>query len=111
MAQLQRAAPEHTLSRAREHLRHQAQRLRLAAGRTLQTHRQTLAARLAALAAYNPQNVLSRGYSITRDAQTRAIIRSLSQLREGLRLVTRISDGEFRSRAEDPRQGRLFEER
>jgi exodeoxyribonuclease VII large subunit len=110
LACLQRVSPERRLPAVDEHLQQQVHRLDLAMRGAVTVRRQRLEARLGALSAYNPQNVLSRGYSITRDARTRQIIRSIDQIREGLRLITRVSDGEFRSRAEDPRQGRLFGE-
>jgi exodeoxyribonuclease VII large subunit len=108
LARLQRVSPERRLAAANEHLQQEAQRVHLAWRGMLYARRQRLEARLQALAAYNPQRVLNRGYSITRDARTRQIIRNIDQIREGLRLITRVSDGEFRSRADDPRQGRLF---
>jgi exodeoxyribonuclease VII large subunit len=108
LGRLQRVSPERRLAPASEHLQQELRRLQLAVRGMLQARRQRLEGRLEALAAYNPQSVLNRGYSITRDAKTRQIIRSIDEIRDGLRLITRVSDGEFRSRAEDPRQGRLF---
>lgn len=84
-------------------------RLELAAGGVLKRDQRRLAARLEALAAYNPEQVLRRGYSITRDARTRRIIRSVEEIRAGLRTVTQLHDGEFRATADDPRQARLFD--
>jgi exodeoxyribonuclease VII large subunit len=43
----------------------------------------------------NPLNVLGRGYSITRDAETDDIIRSSSDLSEGDTIRTTLSDGSF----------------
>jgi exodeoxyribonuclease VII large subunit len=100
---------ERRLAAANEHLQQEMQRLHLGMRGILHARRERLERRLEALTAYSPQNVLNRGYSITRDARTHEIIRSIDQIREGVRLITRVSDGEFRSRAEDPRQGRLFD--
>ncbi|HOO18133.1 MAG TPA: exodeoxyribonuclease VII large subunit, partial [Phycisphaerae bacterium] len=109
LARLQRVSPERRLAAANEHLQQEMQRLHLGMRGILHARRERLERRLEALTAYSPQNVLNRGYSITRDARTHEIIRSIDQIREGVRLITRVSDGEFRSRAEDPRQGRLFD--
>ena len=109
LARLQRVSPERRLAAANEHLQQEMQRLHLGMRGILHARRERLERRLEALTAYSPQNVLNRGYSITRDAKTHEIIRSIDQIREGMRLITRVSDGEFRSRAEDPRQGRLFD--
>ncbi|NUQ50410.1 MAG: hypothetical protein HUU27_10905, partial [Phycisphaerae bacterium] len=64
--------------------------------------------RLDALRACDPRRVLLRGYSITRDAKTRNVIRSVKQVRDGTRLAIEVADGEFRAAAEDPRQPGLF---
>jgi exodeoxyribonuclease VII large subunit len=55
------------------------------------------AARLRAL---DPRRVLERGYTITRDAQGRAV-RVASAAAAGALLVTETADGEIRSRVED----------
>ncbi len=65
--------------------------------------------RLEAVAACNPERVLARGYSITRDARTRKIIRSIEQIRDKLRIITQLADGEFRGTADDPKQPSLFD--
>ena len=68
-----------------------------------------LEARLEAVAACDPKRVLRRGYSITRDAKTQRVIRSTADIRDGQRILSEVSDGEFPSRVEDRRQRRLFE--
>ncbi len=75
----------------------------------LRDARNRLAARFDAIEARDPAHVLRRGYSMTRDAKTGAVIRSVEQIRDGARIVTRVADGEFRSTADDPRQPRLFD--
>lgn len=109
LARLQGVGPDRRLERIDEHLRQTTRRLEMATKGIYEQCRRRLEARLEALAAYDPQNVLKRGYSITRDARTRRVIRSLSEIREGLRIITQVSDGEFSAHAEDPRQPRLFE--
>ncbi len=58
----------------------------------------TLAARLRLL---GPQQVLARGYSITTDAASGAVLRQASQARPGQRLKTRLKVGEVRSVVEE----------
>jgi exonuclease VII large subunit len=65
--------------------------------------------RMDAIRACNPHEVLRRGYSITRDARTRELIRSVRQVHEKTRIITQVADGEFRSTARDPKQPELFE--
>lgn len=63
----------------------------------LQEHRQrfeTLQTRLRLLA---PDKVLSRGYSITTDAETGKVIRSANQVQAGQKLRTRLHTGEVSS--------------
>ena len=109
LGRLERVAPTRRLGRHDEHLQQTVRRLQLALRHALRQHRQRLDARVEALTAYNPQNVLRRGYSITRDAKTRRVIRSIDEIREGLRVSTQLPNGEFHANAEDPRQPRLFE--
>ena len=44
-----------------------------------------------------PENVLARGYSITTDAATGAVIRAASETRPGQPLTTKLKLGEVRS--------------
>jgi len=57
----------------------------------------TLEARLRLL---GPEQVLSRGYSITMDANSGEILRDAKQVKSGQRLRTRLKRGEITSRAE-----------
>lgn len=83
-------------------------RARLALATRVRQDRAALAGRLEVLRACDPKRVLRRGYSITRIAKTRQIVRSVEQIRDGMRIITELADGEFRSTADDPRQPRLF---
>jgi exodeoxyribonuclease VII large subunit len=47
-----------------------------------------------------PESVLSRGYSITLDAESGRVIRDPARVRKGARLRTRVEKGELFSRAE-----------
>ncbi len=108
-ARCHRAGPQQRLGRGAERLEQLAARAGGAARGILRARQARLAARLETLEACNPRRVLHRGYSITRDARTRSVIRALEQVRDGQRLVTEVSDGEFRSTADDPRQPGLFD--
>jgi exodeoxyribonuclease VII large subunit len=48
----------------------------------------------------SPLNVLDRGYSITREAESGRIVRDAADVKAGQALVTRVSRGEIRSRVE-----------
>ena len=59
-----------------------------------------LAAGEARLRLLGPEQVLARGYSITRDAATGRILRDAAQVKAGQKLKTRLGRGEISSRAE-----------
>ena len=110
LSRLERVAPPRQLGRLDEHVQQTLRRLGLVVAATLTQRRRELRGRLETLAAYDPQRVLERGYSITRDARTRRIIRSVRQVRDRMRTITQLADGEFRATADDPRQPSLFDE-
>ncbi|MBL8880574.1 MAG: exodeoxyribonuclease VII large subunit [Phycisphaerales bacterium] len=93
----------------REQLDQMERRLRAAMSRLADARRRQLSLTCHALDAASPQSVLRRGYSLTRDAKTGRVLRSIAEIRDGLRVRTQLSDGEFSSTAEDPRQPRLFD--
>lgn len=66
-------------------------------------------AREARLKAIGYESVLARGFSVTRRAGDRTLVRSISQLRDHDRVVTRVADGEFESRVVELNQRELFE--
>ena len=68
--------------------------LMLVPGRKLQRRRQLLEGLLARLRLLSPQNVLNRGYSLTLDAETGALVREATSLVSGRRLQTRLQSGE-----------------
>ena len=108
LARVERVAPASRVKRFDEHLLGVGERLATAARLALLNHRRLLDSRLQALRACDPRRILRRGYSVTRDARTRRIIRSVEQVRDRLRIITELADGEFRSTADDPRQPGLF---
>ncbi len=62
----------------------------------------------AQLRALSPENVLKRGYSITRLKKTGETLRSATQVKGGELLETHLADGTVDSRAADPKQPELF---
>jgi exodeoxyribonuclease VII large subunit len=64
--------------------------------------RQRLAQAETRLRLLSPQNVLERGFSLTLDAASGAVIRDAAQLAPGQRLRTRLQRGEVASRVEAP---------
>jgi exodeoxyribonuclease VII large subunit len=109
LARLERVHPASHVRRFDEHLAQANRRLATALRALLGHRRQLLEARVQAVGACSPRTVLKRGYSITRDARTRQVLRSVQEVRGGMRVHTELSDGEFPSTADDPRQPGLFE--
>ncbi len=106
---LARATPEKTRTRCEERLAGARRRLDGAIAALLDHRRRVLDGVLDRAVRAHPHHILARGYSITRDARTRRLIRSIEQIRDGQRVITELADGQFRSTADDPRQPRLFE--
>lgn len=77
-----------------DYLRH---RLLTALHQYLDEHRYRTALMAERLQAISPLATLSRGYSITRRADTGQLIRSLDEVQPGQRLETRVVDGLFTS--------------
>lgn len=108
-ARLERVNPLPRIRQFAERVRAADERASAAVRTLLLLRRRELLARVQAAVACDPRAVLRRGYSITRDARTRDVVRSIQSVRERLRLVIELADGEFHATAEDPRQPRLFE--
>lgn len=108
-ARLERRGAQAELQRLAERLGHLVHRATYAGDLALQRRRERLAARARSIEACHPRHVLRRGFSITRDARTRRVLRSVAQIHDGLRIATELSDGEFRATAENPRQPSLFD--
>jgi exodeoxyribonuclease VII large subunit len=77
---LHRIRPSQFLKQRREHLRQMEWRLN----------------------ALGPEQVLSRGYSITKDAATGKVLKDAKKVKAGQKLKTRLKTGEVVSRAEKP---------
>jgi exodeoxyribonuclease VII large subunit len=109
-ARLQAALPAGRLARWDERVAQSKQRLGAALRHKLVQQRGLLRARVEAVAACDPERVLQRGYSITREARNRRVIRTVGQVKDGLRIITQLADGEFPATADDPRQAGLFDQ-
>lgn len=66
----------------------------------LKTRREALRQLEKRLNALGPEQVLARGYSITQDAATGAVLRSAAAVKPGQKLRTRLAQGEIKSAAE-----------
>ncbi len=107
-ATLQRGHPQHMITLRRQNLTALHARFAVA---LRSNHRRTtehLNALERQLRAVGPEQVLSRGYSITTLKRTGALVRSASQVKAGDMLVTRVAEGTVESSADDPKQPTLF---
>ena len=109
LARLERRSPLSRTARDDERLGQLVGRLHAAMRQSLRQSRTRLTGRIASLEAASPERILKRGYSITRDARTRRVLRSIEEIRDGLRVTTELADGAFRSTADDPKQPGLFD--
>jgi exodeoxyribonuclease VII large subunit len=94
---LARLRPGRMLARRRELLAQQEGRLREQTAHRLRALRQQCEALGARLRLLGPEQVLSRGYSITLDAGSGQVIRAARETRPGQNLRTRLKSGEVRS--------------
>lgn len=97
-----RLRPEARLTREKQVLAQLEQRLHqrvLECGKDHRARLDRLAERLRLL---SPGHTLARGYSITRDADTGRLIRSVEEARHGQRIETHVRDGRFHSVVEPP---------
>ena len=76
-------------------------RFRAAGAIAIPPRRASLETVLGRLRLLSPMNVLERGYSITRDAETGALVSSAAGLKRGQRLITRVREGEVGSEVTD----------
>ncbi|MCH7872682.1 MAG: exodeoxyribonuclease VII large subunit, partial [Planctomycetes bacterium] len=109
-ARLQGVNPSARKREYEARIRHVDERLSTAMRTSLARYRASLESRTEALTACDPQRILRRGYSITRVAKGKRILRSVNEIGDGMRIITQLADGEFRSTADDPRQPGLFDQ-
>ena len=72
-------------------------RLQRAAKVNVQRHQDKLVAVADQLESLSPLNVLKRGYSLTKAADGEHLIRSVTDVKPGERIITRVADGEIES--------------
>ncbi len=92
---LRRFSPEMLIGNRRQELSRQSLNLSGQINRELtqrKQHMDRLAERLRLL---NPANVISRGYSITRDSRSGKVIRSADSVKQGQKISTRVEGGDF----------------
>jgi exodeoxyribonuclease VII large subunit len=100
--------PRHRVRLLNQHLVDVGARFARAGADDLRRRAQRLAALASHLAAVGPEQVLRRGFSLTVRKKDGQIIRSVSQVKPGDRMITRFADGQIEWTAEDPRQLSLF---
>ncbi|MBP7689494.1 MAG: exodeoxyribonuclease VII large subunit [Thermoflexales bacterium] len=97
---LQHLSPRVKLRNSRQRVDEARGRLQDAMRHMLSLKRERVNSLSAQLGAYNPLNVLARGYAVVRSAEGE-VIRSVGQITADERLVIRVSDGEFNVKAEN----------
>ncbi len=95
-----RVRPGQLVKQRREELRLAKRQLRERGRHQLANARNLFATQDARLRLLGPEQVLSRGYSITTDATTGEILRDAKRVKTGQRLKTRLKSGEIESRVE-----------
>jgi exodeoxyribonuclease VII large subunit len=100
VARLRQVRPKQLLKQRRELLRVTRHRLRELAHILFRDLKSGLTAAEARLRLLGPEQVLSRGYSITMDAATGKVLREAANVKAGQELRTRLRTGEVLSRTE-----------
>ena len=92
-------SPRVKLANARQRLDEAGGRMQDALLHGLVLRRERVSSRSAQLNAYNPFNVLARGYAVVRK-ENGEVVRSVTQVTADEQLTIRVSDGEFTTKAE-----------
>jgi exodeoxyribonuclease VII large subunit len=98
---LLRVRPGLLLRQRREVFEQARQRLQEQARHRLRDLKSRLVSMEGRLRLLGPEQVLGRGYSITMDAETGAVMREAKAVRKGQKLKTRLREGEVRSRVRE----------
>ena len=105
---LQHLSPRVKLQNTRQRLDDASGKMQAAIKHQLALRRERIVSLSAQLNAFNPLNVLARGYAVVRTAEGE-VVRSVRQVRPDEQLSIRVSDGEFTahtaSTTETPRHG------
>ena len=99
-ARLRQIRPKQLLKQRRELLKVTQHRLRELGRVRFNERKNNLAAAESRLQLLGPEQVLSRGYSITMDAASGRVLRDAAKVKAGQKLKTRLAKGEVLSRAE-----------
>jgi exodeoxyribonuclease VII large subunit len=97
---LRQVRPKQLLKQRRELLEMNRHRLRELARVRFKDLKSNLAATESRLRLLGPEQVLSRGYSITMDAASGKVLRDAAKVKAGQKLKTRLQAGEFLSQAD-----------
>jgi exodeoxyribonuclease VII large subunit len=92
---LARVQPSKLIAAKRQQFAEHARRLPENAGRALEMKRREFRELETRLRLLSPEKILERGYSITSDAETGAVIRDARKLPAGRKVKTRVQHGEF----------------
>ena len=98
---LAQVRPAVLLTRRGKEVEHLATKLRQLTRHRLDARNNQLRSTKMRLELLSPRNVLQRGYSITLDANSGAILRTAGAARPGQRIVTRLKHGQLRSTVEE----------
>jgi exodeoxyribonuclease VII large subunit len=93
-------SPRVKLANARQRLDDASSKMQDAMLHGLVLRRERIKSLGAQLNAYNPLNVLARGYAVVRKEVTGEVVRSVAQVEADELLTIRVSDGEFKTKAE-----------
>ncbi len=96
---LQHLSPRVKLQNSRQRLDDAGSRMQDAMRHNLMLRRERVSSLGAQLNAYNPLNVLARGYAVVRGADGE-VVRSVNQVAADERLSIRVSDGTFKAKTE-----------
>jgi exodeoxyribonuclease VII large subunit len=94
-------SPRVKLANARQRLDESGSRMQDAILHGLVLRRERVRSFSAQLNAYNPLNVLARGYAVVRKEGTGEVVRNMTQVTAGEQLTVRVSDGEFKAHADE----------
>ena len=100
---LKQVRPRQLLKQRRESLKAGRRRLRELARVQFRNCKSSLEATVARLRLLGPEQVLSRGYSITMDKMTGKVLRDAAKIQAGQKLKTRLKAGEIFSEVQKPR--------
>lgn len=109
MGRMVGGSPIHRIMRCRDLLSQYEGRLQHGVRHAVEERCRAVESLETRLSASSHEQVLGRGFSITRAARGGRLVRKTSDVREGEKLYTETGEGKIASRVVDDRQGELFE--